>query len=376
MMLPVILSVSIPAITVPGFLPLPTAPILCGLPESWHQTAGIIAGQAHASREHAAANDAPPSAAPGMCASENEWKVPFTVQNILCSLSESAGALQVAFYEIAAGLWVRNGLQIRGQAMTYVQYHFCNSMVDADLFLLQVRNCDFVFRALTSECESNRSPLLWYLYLPAIIVDLCCKTGLGLFPEDCPRKVPPLGCAEFGTKAAAGQILLEQRPGDANAGGCTDLSSHTSECSDAVRCVLLISSLSSEQWIVKGMEINARAEIWLLNSLACLSGMTETELTRMEMVTLLCMADRTHSQLMEMMPERCGFAEQAKGFEAMLKEVAEYRAPNFEVGGGSMQQGMYVPKVSVWERDYDPIYVLLRAMYRRDFQASMDRYTA
>ncbi len=36
------------------------------------------------------------------------------------------------------GLWVRNGLQIKGQAMTYIQCHFCKSMVDADLFLLQV----------------------------------------------------------------------------------------------------------------------------------------------------------------------------------------------------------------------------------------------
>ena len=45
---------------------------------------------------------------------------------------------QTAFYEIMAGLWVRNGLQIKGQAMTYIQCHFCKSMVDADLFLLQV----------------------------------------------------------------------------------------------------------------------------------------------------------------------------------------------------------------------------------------------
>lgn len=45
---------------------------------------------------------------------------------------------QVAFYEIVNGLWVRNGLQIKGQAMTYIQCNFCSSMVDADLFLLQI----------------------------------------------------------------------------------------------------------------------------------------------------------------------------------------------------------------------------------------------
>jgi E3 ubiquitin-protein ligase UBR3 len=46
--------------------------------------------------------------------------------------------LQVAFYEILSGMWLRNGLQIKGQAMTYIQCNFCNSMVDADLYLLQV----------------------------------------------------------------------------------------------------------------------------------------------------------------------------------------------------------------------------------------------
>ena len=37
-----------------------------------------------------------------------------------------------------SSMWVRNGLQIKGQAMTYIQCHFCKSMVDADLFLLQI----------------------------------------------------------------------------------------------------------------------------------------------------------------------------------------------------------------------------------------------
>lgn len=46
---------------------------------------------------------------------------------------------QVVFHEVFAGMWVRNGLQIKGQAMTYIQCHFCNSMVDADLYLLQVK---------------------------------------------------------------------------------------------------------------------------------------------------------------------------------------------------------------------------------------------
>ena len=29
----------------------------------------------------------------------------------------------------------------------------------------------------------------------------------------------------------------------------------------------------------------------------------------------------------------------------------------------------------IWVSSYNPLHVLLRAMYRKDFQASMDRYT-
>ena len=45
---------------------------------------------------------------------------------------------QTAFYEIMCGIWVRNGEQIRAQAVNYILNHFCKSMVDADIFLLQI----------------------------------------------------------------------------------------------------------------------------------------------------------------------------------------------------------------------------------------------
>lgn len=71
---------------------------------------------------------------------------------------------------------------------------------------------------------------------------------------------------------------------------------------------------------------------------------------------------------MELMPERCGTGP-SRDLDTMLIEVADYRAPN------NMQQGMYAPKPHVWEDLYDPIHVLLRAVHRRDFQTSMDRFT-
>uniref|UniRef100_S4RKK4 E3 ubiquitin-protein ligase n=1 Tax=Petromyzon marinus TaxID=7757 RepID=S4RKK4_PETMA len=49
--------------------------------------------------------------------------------------------IQACLSEVHSNMWVRNGLQIKGQAMTYVQSHFCNSMIDPDIYLLQVCAC-------------------------------------------------------------------------------------------------------------------------------------------------------------------------------------------------------------------------------------------
>lgn len=57
---------------------------------------------------------------------------------LLLAIAAHPVRAQSAFYEIMQGTWVRNGLQIKGQAMTYIQSNFCISMVDADIYLLQL----------------------------------------------------------------------------------------------------------------------------------------------------------------------------------------------------------------------------------------------
>ena len=41
-----------------------------------------------------------------------------------------------------------------------------------------------------------------------------------------------------------------------------------------------------------------------------------------------------------------------------------------------MQQGLYIPTDDTWLSLYDPLHVSLRAIHRKDFQSSMDRFTA
>lgn len=227
---------------------------------------------------------------------------------------------QVAFYEILNGLWVRNGLQIKGQAMTYIQCNFCNSMVDADLYLLQV-------------CSTRVPP---DTFLETLIDKFNVRSCLSLAPAG-------------GSNQTSAQVG-DERPAAGEGGNSSAASGTTQPMLDSL--LTFLATL-----------LAVRTNL----------GLSDLELNRLEMVTLLCMGDKTHSQLMELMPERCGTS-QSRDFEQLLASVADYRAPNLEASG-NMQQGMYAPKPEVWRSRYDPLHVLLRSVHRRDFQTSMDRYT-
>lgn len=67
-------------------------------------------------------------------------------------------------------MWVRNGLQIKGQAMTYVQSHFCNSMIDPDIYLLQV--CGFFVAEKVAIIHFE-----FYLTLFFLFSGMCVQAG-------------------------------------------------------------------------------------------------------------------------------------------------------------------------------------------------------
>ncbi|XP_036400792.1 E3 ubiquitin-protein ligase ubr3 [Megalops cyprinoides] len=228
-------------------------------------------------------------------------------QEMLMKIMVHPLQIQASLSEIHSNMWVRNGLQIKGQAMTYVQSHFCNSMIDPDIFLLQV-------------CASRLDPdyFISSLFERFKVVDLL-------------------------TMASQHQNAL----------------------------------LDSEQ--ERPMLEGALTFLVILSSLRIHLGMADDEILRAEMVSQLCMNDRTHSSLLDLIPEnpnpKSGIVPGSCSFEEMLSAVADFKAPVFEPGG-SMQQGMYTPKAEVWEKEFDPIMVILRTVYRRDVQSAMDRYAA
>uniref|UniRef100_A0A674B6J2 E3 ubiquitin-protein ligase n=1 Tax=Salmo trutta TaxID=8032 RepID=A0A674B6J2_SALTR len=228
-------------------------------------------------------------------------------QEMLMKIMVHPLQIQASLSEIHSNMWVRNGLQIKGQAMTYVQSHFCNSMIDPDIFLLQV-------------CASRLDPdyFISSVFERFKVVDLL-------------------------TMASVHQNAV----------------------------------LDGEQ--ERPMLEGALTFLVILSSLRIHLGMADDEILRAEMVSQLCMNDRTHSSLLDLIPEnpnpKSGIVPGSCSFEEMLSAVADFKAPVFEPGG-SMQQGMYTPKAEVWEKEFDPIMVVLRTVYRRDVQSAMDRYSA
>lgn len=219
-----------------------------------------------------------------------EELLPSAQQQQLATIAQQIVRLQSIFYQILGRLWSRNGTEILNQAESYVNSLCCNSMIDADIFLLQ---------AIAGSIPKNK-------FISLILDEFQVYSNLehsSIDPEE-------------------QNIMIES-------------------------CLLFCATLTSSR-------INL--------------GMSDENLMAVEMSTLLCKGDKLHSELMELLPERCGSDSQLKNFEKVLAQVADFQAPHH------FHQGKYVPKATVWENLYDPIHTLMRSSNRSEFQVSLDRY--
>jgi len=53
----------------------------------------------------------------------------------------------------------------------------------------------------------------------------------------------------------------------------------------------------------------------------CYTGLSPATMTRLEMVSILCVMDRSHSQLIEAIPETCGVSHHDKDYESVIQQV-------------------------------------------------------
>lgn len=260
-------------------------------------------------------------------------------QYVLANLLAHPLQLLIASCEINANMWTRNGLQMKGQVMTYVQNHFCTSFSDLDLFLIQV---------LASNLDADNFIKMFFerfhvlSWLKSSIKNRTKvkNQNLASNSQDSVENLVETMLNNFSENENNDEKYDQLEP--------TQVSS------------MLISSLT------------ILAQIITIRPNLSLKSYT---LTRKEIVNLLSVSDRTYSQTEESLPDVCSLSLTKKFIKQILAEVSDYLQPSLDILSiGNLKQGRYKPKDSIWLNEYDPLFVMLRSVKMREFQESFDRY--
>ena len=254
-------------------------------------------------------------------------------------------------------MWVRNGMQIRGQAMTFIQNHFCSSFSDADLFLIQ---------CLSSKLDSTlfMNILLERFHLTRLLTDLINKRE---------RLIKNSKSNEIISNIV--DEMLDEFVDTTNSTSTSTTTTNTSTVATPHSSTLtsMDNLEASHQTAMLIGALTLIAQILLIKPNLKLKSYS---LTRTEIVNLLCVSDRTFSQIEENLPDICSLTSAKKYIQSILDDSADFLQPTLDaLSIGSLKQGRYKPKDEIWLYEYDPLYVMLRSVKRREFQESFDRYT-
>ena len=269
--------------------------------------------------------------------------------------------LQIGFHEIFANMWHLNGQQMQGQAMTYIQSHFSSSFIDADLFLLQ---------AIASELDPT---VFMNLFFERFHLTKWLRSTIRGYHKE---------------QMKIQTAMAENRQTSGN----SNIDIHVSVISNIVEEMLdefnsdesapssLINDASILNIIQDDLEPNQQTTM-LVGALTVLAQILMIRpnlrqesymLTRNEIVSILSMSDRTFSQIGMNLPDILSQNKSNKFIEPILNEISDYLKPSLDTG--ILKQGRYKLKDKIWIKEYDPLFVMLRSVRRRQFQDSYDRY--
>lgn len=247
--------------------------------------------------------------------------------------------LLIGSCEIHANMWTRNGLQMKGQVMTYVQNHFCSSFSDLDLFLVQV---------LSSQLDPDN---FMNMFLERFHILAWLKNSIK-------NRTRTVDHSSINNKSDSVHNLVETMLN--NLSQNSDEDEKYDELEPAHINSMIIGSLT------------LLAQIMTIRPNLSLKSYS---LTRKEIVNLLSISDRTYSQTEEGLPDVCSLSSAKKFIKQILSEVSDYLQPSLDILSiGNLKQGRYKPKDSIWLNEYDPLFVMLRSVKMREFQESFDRY--
>ncbi|XP_019731364.1 E3 ubiquitin-protein ligase ubr3 [Hippocampus comes] len=241
-------------------------------------------------------------------------------QEMLMKIMVHPLQIQACLSEIHSNMWVRNGLQIKGQAMTYVQSHFCNSMIDPDIYLLQV-------------CASRLDPdyFISSVFERFKVVDLL-----------------------------------------------TMASQHQNAVLDSEQERPMLEGALTFLVILTSLRIHL-AEVWE-NEFDPIMVVLRTVYRRVQegVVIQLCLGTVRFGENTVHF-----YWPSSDHMVAALLHVLKWKQVMREIQSchfrSSCSKAHFVPfsqTAEVWENEFDPIMVVLRTVYRRDVQSAMDRYSA
>jgi hypothetical protein len=291
---------------------------------------------------------------------ENTHRQAFLVNTLTYPLQ-----LQIGFHEIHANMWVRNGMQMKGQAMTYVQNHFFSSFSDADLFLVQ---------SCAAQLDSS---LFMNLFFERFHLTSWLKRTIKSYHKSDPKTPKPI------TQEADNLVIIsnivEEMLDEFN-NSQNDPNSSTNLLSEDAMSLMAV---ANDQYIQDQLEPPHQTAM-LLGALTILAQILMVKpnlrlksylLTRREIVYILSASDRTYSQIEESLPDICSLSSSKRFIQSILNEVSDYLQPSLDLSSiGSLKQGRYKLKDEIWLNEYDPLFVMLRSVKRREFQESFDRY--
>lgn len=254
-------------------------------------------------------------------------------QSLLVGILAHPLQLQIGFYEIHANMWVRNGMQMKGQAMTYVQNHFCTSFSDADLFLLQM---------LAAKLDSD-------VFIGAYFERFHILKWLRKSVYERHRSIQE-------------QTSKSRKSGSSPKDGDANNDYDDDDDEDDELDIEYESKFKEKIEHIGQDDLEPAHEIaMLVGALTVLAQLFMTKpnlrlksyfLTRSEIVYILAVADRTFSQVEENLPDICSLSVAKRFISPILTQVSDYLQPTLDLSITNLKQGRYKPKDSIWLSEY------------------------
>lgn len=160
---------------------------------------------------------------------------------------------------IMSNMWMNLGIQIKTQVYNYIQPYFCNSTIDADLFLIQ-----------QAASHLNPDSFIFYFF-----------NGYGL--------TAPLSL------------------------------------------IPTVNNITDKEKLSIFLENGLTFFVSILN-IQINFGMSNAEISRKEMISLLSISVKTYSQLHNMLPFKYGYLA-IDSFADILNDIADYHSPEVEING-------------------------------------------